>query len=247
LDNVSYTKIINFEDKKIFSWIELYNNKEWVCEWYTKLFMYMINFAWIWDSQIIRWHVINAPDFPNIWHAWIKIWNKYYDPTFDDPLWLTKTKSYEEYKYFGLPYDLFYSNRFTYEALPEYLKTKSLEYRETFIQNNLYNLANKYKNENYVLLKKSKFKIKYGYLPDENITISNFNKVIPLYEVKDNTLTKDWKKYFISKLYFYVIDDNILENLLEQIDYNLNWHYFLKWINPDSTYEYRLWYDLELQ
>ena len=247
LDNVSFSKLINFEDKAIFSWIELYNNKEWVCEWYSKLFMYMINFAGIWNSEIIRWHVINALDFPEIWHSWVKVWDKYYDPTFDDPLWSTITRSYEEYRFFGLPYDIFYSNRFTYNNLPEYLKTKSIEYRESYIQNNLYNIAWKYQDKDYLLLKKSKFKIKYNYLADEKITLLNFNKIIPLYDVKKNYITIDGKEHFISKLHFYGINDDSLESILEQLDYNLDSYYFLKWENADLTNEYRLWYNLELK
>jgi len=30
--------------------------------------------------------VIDAADFPNIGHAWLRIDDKYYDPTFDDPV-----------------------------------------------------------------------------------------------------------------------------------------------------------------
>ena len=81
--------------------------------------MYMLNFAWVSDTEVIRGFVIDATDFPEIWHAWVRIWNKYYDPTFDDPIGQKDTKKLENYKFFRLPKDLFYTNRFTYDDTPE--------------------------------------------------------------------------------------------------------------------------------
>ena len=70
LENIHYTENLDFksietlENKRIFSWIETFKNKSWVCEWYTKLFMYMLNFAWVSDIEVIRGFVIDAIDFP---------------------------------------------------------------------------------------------------------------------------------------------------------------------------------------
>ncbi|MDQ7023901.1 MAG: hypothetical protein Q9M97_10560 [Candidatus Gracilibacteria bacterium] len=44
----------------------------------------------------------------------MKIGKLYYDPTFDDPIGQNSTKEFNEYKYFGLPKDLLYANRFDY-------------------------------------------------------------------------------------------------------------------------------------
>jgi transglutaminase/protease-like cytokinesis protein 3 len=46
----------------------------------------MLAFAGIEDIEHIRGYVIDAVDFPQIGHAWVRIGNRYYDPTFDDPI-----------------------------------------------------------------------------------------------------------------------------------------------------------------
>lgn len=48
--------------------------------------LYMLNYAGVHDVEVIRGHVIDAQDFPTIGHAWIRIGDRYYDPTFDDPI-----------------------------------------------------------------------------------------------------------------------------------------------------------------
>ncbi|MDQ7009633.1 MAG: transglutaminase domain-containing protein [Candidatus Gracilibacteria bacterium] len=114
LNNVEYTKDFKISDKKIFSGILSYKNKNGVCEGYAKLASYSLKFAGIKDARIIRGDVIDAQDFPKIGHAWLKIGKLYYDPTFDDPIGQNSTKEFNEYKYFGLPKDLLYANRFDY-------------------------------------------------------------------------------------------------------------------------------------
>ena len=152
LKNVSYSKF-DINNKYIFSWIYTYKNKSWICTWYSKLDLYMLSFAWVSNAKVIRWNVVDALDFPNIWHAWIQIWSNYYDPTFDDPIWNINTKTESEYKYFWLPKDLFYTNRFNYWTLPENLKTANLEDRKNYVTNELTKLQEKYSWSNYNLLK----------------------------------------------------------------------------------------------
>lgn len=153
LKNISYSKVFDIENKYIFSWISTYEKKEWVCSWYSKLNLYMLSFAWINWVKVVKWHVIDATDFPDIWHAWLKIWNNYYDSTFDDTWnnWLTK--EFEEYKYFWLPKDLFYTNRFDYWELPLELRSADLEYRKEYVKLELEKLKEKYINKNFKLLK----------------------------------------------------------------------------------------------
>ncbi len=50
-------------------------------------------FAGVQNSIMIKWNVIDAQDFPNIWHVWLRIGEYYYDPTFDDPIWTNNTKT----------------------------------------------------------------------------------------------------------------------------------------------------------
>jgi len=210
----------------------------------------MLAFGGIWDTEVVRWYVIDANDFPQIWHAWVRIWSDFYDPTFDDPVKIKKTKTPEEYKYFKLPQDLFYTNRFIYKNTPEYLKTKSLEYRKNFTKTRIFDLfTNKYKNSNYLITKPFQFRKKYWLQYNEKITTSNLNKILPLYEVKDFSFShpNSWETKAIKKLKYFVIDNNTLENIIEQVKYDLEWYYFFKWQLPNSRYEYRLAYGVEFR
>jgi len=251
LENISYTKGINFnninKNKKVSSGIETYRNKNWVCEWYVRLFMYMLNFAWISNTQVILWYVVDAKDFPNLWHAWIRIEDLYYDPTFDDPIWTKKTKQLNEYKFFALPYDLFYTNRFLDEDLPEFLKTRSINYRKKFVNSRINNLLKKYKNNDYLLLKPFRFKSKYNISFNESIKLDNLTKILPLYEVSDFSFKKNWVLKNIKKFKYFSIKEDTLEQLIAQLSYNLDWYYYFKWDLWKGKYEYRLGYDVEFK
>ena len=249
LDNITYTNPIDLNKKEIFSWIHTYKNKDWVCEWYAKLMLYMLMFAWIEDVEVIRWFVINAPDFPNIWHAWLKIWDYYYDPTFDDPIWNTKTKKYDEYIYYRLPWDLFYTNRYDFTNLPEELKTKSKYELSNIVNKNLYDLVEKYTKSWYNLIKYSLI-LKENWLNyNDKITINTLKKLIWYYEVNwiEMSYIKNWEKAYIKKMKFYNLTDDSIEDLLKTINYNLTDKYIFKWNFWDWKYEYRLAYELENQ
>lgn len=103
--NISYDdfsqKYINWEitkdyfekyaDSNVFSWLGSYNTKIWVCDWITKLAYYMLTFSWIYNVNIETWTAYTSTwNFP---HARLKIWEYYYDPTWD--LW---TSNYRFYK-----------------------------------------------------------------------------------------------------------------------------------------------------
>ena len=248
LENISYTENLDLNDRKIFSWIETFNNNNGVCEGYTALFYYMLQFAGITDSKVIYGDVIDSQDFPNIGHAWVQIGNRYYDPTFDDPVGQKQTRELEDYKYYNLPKDLFYTNRYEYATTPESLKTTSLEYRKNLIQENLQNLVIKYKNSDYNLLKPLKFKLQHGYTYNEEITLENFSQIAPIYEVVDYSYNNEnGKLYTIKKLNYFPIDtqNNNIETILNQLDYDISQHQMFAWKKEDGTYEYRLWYNLE--
>jgi len=202
----------------------------------------MLSFAWVSDVRVIKWNVLDAPDFPNIGHAWVQIGYRFYDPTFDDPVWALKTKSYSDYKYFALPKDLFYTNRYNFWTLPSYLKSESIEARKNFINKNLSKLSSKYKNNNYLLLKPFDFRNNNNIAYNEQISIDKLKEILPYYEVNDNKIIENNEEKVISDLKFYTVNNTNVENLLDQIKYNLNWYKLLKWDN----WSYRLAYKLYL-
>lgn len=228
LENISYTEKISFTDKKIFSWIDTYKNKSWVCSWYTILFLYMLSFAWIDDVDVIKWDVIDAQDFPTIWHAWVKIWNYYYDPTFDDPVWLNRAKKFEEYKYYKLSKDIFYTNRYDYWFTPASLKKTTLDYRKNIVKKNISSLVSKYKNSWLVLLKPYIFREKNWLSYNEKITIEKLKKIKTFYKVTNNYLEINSQKKFITNVSYLPITDSNLELALEQFNYDIDNYYFLE-------------------
>lgn len=247
LDNINYTNPIDLSKKEIFSWIHTYKNKDWVCEWYVKLMAYMLMFSWIEDIEVIRWFVINAPDFPKVWHAWLKIWNYYYDPTFDDPIWNVTTKTFNEYVYYKLPWDLFYTNRYDILNLPEELKTKNKAELSLMVNKNLYNLVTKYKNNWYNILKYSIMLNENWLNYNDTINIDILEKILKRYDVnwKDMSFIENWKKIYIKKFKYFKIDDTNIEEVLRSINYDFSNKYILKWDFWNGNEEYRLAYELE--
>ncbi len=246
LSNIQYTQDLNLNDYKIFSGIDTYKNKDWVCEWYAKLFTYMLSFANIHDSEVIRWFVIDAEDFPNVWHAWVRIWNNYYDPTFDDPEWLTETKTFKEYSYYKLPKDLFYTNRYIDSELPEELKTYNKEQIKDHIRKRLAPMVVKYKDFWYNLLVPYIFRLKHWIILDKQIVAQDLEKIMWSFEVKDFKFTKGGRTKIIQSLNYYSIRTiGDTESILDQINYDLTWYYLFKWDLGNWKYEYRLWYDIK--
>jgi hypothetical protein len=242
LDNISYSINFKLTDYQIFSWVETFKNKSWVCEWYVKLMSYMLLFSWIDNIDDIRWYVIDAQDFPKIGHAWLRIWDKYYDPTFDDPVWAEKTKVFNEYKYYWLPRDLFYSNRYDYWKLPEYIKNLSFSDRKKIIFNNLKKLFNKYYNSNYLILKPFKFRKEYNLLDKEVLNIDDFKNILKYYTVRDYKFyDKNWIKRRITNIVYYTVDDSNIEKIIwDYFNYNTNWLYLFKWIDNNWNVTYKL-------
>ncbi len=242
LNNIEYSNNFKLTDYEIFSGIETYKNKSWVCEWYIKLMTYMLLYAWINNIEDIRGYVIDASDFPEIWHAWLKIADRYYDPTFDDPIWNSIAKNKEEYKYFWLPKDLFYTNRYDYWKLPEYIKKLSLEDRKQIILNNLFKLVNKYKNQDYLILRPIKFRLKYNFWTKLKLSINDFSKILNTYVVKNyNFYDNNWKKRHIEQITYYPVNDNNIEQVIENnFNYKIDNLLLLKWDLWNGKYEYRI-------
>lgn len=247
IQNTKYSSNINLNDSKIFSWIETYKNNDWVCEWYIKLVTYMLLFVGFEDIETIRWYVIDAEDFPSIWHAWLKINWYYYDPTFDDPIWAIKDRKFKEFKYFKLPKDLMYVNRFDSLDLPKEYKTMTKTEINTIIFNNLCKLINKYKDIDYKILKPCKFALKY-WLTGAKIRYDDISKIFDIYNVEWNFRFKiNWKTKQITKFKYFILDNENINNIIKtNFNYDLNWTYLFNWKTEDWNYEYRLAYDVEL-
>lgn len=237
LKNISYTNNFSMQDYEIFSWIETYTNKNWVCEWYVELFNLMLWFNNI-KSEIIIWDVIDANDFPQIWHAWTKIGDYYYDITFDDPVWAENTKTFSEYDYYKLPRDLFYTNRYDKWETPESLKLSSLDFRKALIKSNISKLTTKYKDSNYNLLKIFKFKEKYDISATKDITTNDLIKIFWYKEMKDFEIIINGETKYIKNLNYIVLENDTIESFLKQNNYNLSWYNILKWYKDDWSVEF---------
>ena len=248
LENIEYSPVIDLNNEAIFSAIETFNNREWVCTGYTKLSSYMFYFAGIHDAEVIRGHVIDAQDFPQIGHAWVRIGDKYYDPTFDDPIGATNTKKPEEYLYYWLPRDIFYANRYDYGDLPEEIETASIQEREEHIYDYLQNLLPKYGNtaEQYLLFREPLFYKKYSIPYGSILTPEFLSSQIGSYEVQDSTyrFTQDGQTKQISSLRFYPLTNENIPTVLKSLNYNLDGKYLFKWKFPDGSEEWRLAYEI---
>ena len=247
LNNITYTQPIDLNDKKIFSWIQTYKNSNWVCEWYVKYFQYLLQFSWIEDVKSMRWYVIDAQDYPQIWHAWTKIGDYYYDPTFDDPLWQTATKQKAEYYYYKLPEDLFYTNRYDYGVINSTLEKSSLLYREQYIKKKLSAVFPKYTSKDYNILKELKFRSDNGFDLYNELTIEDFKEKIWYTKVNNFNYQENWTKYRITKYNFFTIRTNDdIRVILKQINYNLTDYKLFEWTDLNWITNYRLGFNIEI-
>lgn len=243
LKNTQYTQNIDLNDKKIFSAIETFENNSWVCEWYAKLFQYLLYFSDVRDVKTIRWYVVDATDYPTIWHAWVQIWDLYYDPTFDDPLWASKDKQYDEYLYYWLPKDLFYTNRYDYGESNEVLEKAPLKYREQYVKKQLIWVFQKYRNSNYNILKELQFREKYSLDFLKQLTLNDIYNSIDFIEVKNFTIQSTQER--ITNLQFYNITDKNINNILKQIDYDFDTYTLIKWQENNWEIIYRIWFNIK--
>ena len=252
LDNLVYTENIDLEDRRIFSWSETYRNRDGVCEWYTKVMMYMLNFLWVRDSVVVRGDVIDALDFPQIWHAWVRVGQDFYDPTFDDPIGAVETKTPDEYKYFKLPKDLMYTNRFDFGKTPKALESTNLKFRENLVGKKLFALTNKYSSDDYIVLKPSEFRKSLGLTFDDEIGFSELKKKAIYIDVASDFSTNiDGRKKFVQGFQYFSMpkDGSNIESLLNQLGYDLRWYYLMKFYRNwnSGEFDYRLAYNVSFR
>lgn len=250
LENVSYSQDFQLTDMYIYSWIEAFKRGSAVCTGYVKLMAYMLAFAGINDFEVIRWYVIDADDFPQIWHAWIRIGEKYYDPTFDDPIGALSTLTSDQYIYYALPKDIMYTNRFEYGSLPEEFRTMSMDNRREYIINALWNLyTEKYKNNTsvYKIFDEIVFRDTLSIWFNTPFTVSLIISKIPYIDVNWEAYryTENGMQVQINRLNFYTLTDANISALLRQIQYNLSDYTLIKWNNSNGTHEWRFGFNIE--
>ncbi|MDD4151306.1 MAG: hypothetical protein PHR68_01715 [Candidatus Gracilibacteria bacterium] len=233
-------------DNSVFSGIYTYKNKVGVCDGYVKEMFYLLMFAGIENVDIKRGFVINSDLFPNVGHAWLKIGNYYYDPTFEDPIGSNKIKTLSDYKYFKLPYDVIYIDRFNAKLksdIPSNILNLSLQERENLVAKNFFEISKKYLSSDYLLLKPYINKIKLGFSYSENITINKAKKFLKYVEVNSNYSFYDDNgntKYIKNILYYRVTDSNLDRIMNSLYSYETNGIYLMKWNLGNGIYEYRL-------
>jgi hypothetical protein len=211
-----------------------------------KYFQYLLQFSGIKDVESLRWYVVDAQDYPQIWHAWTKIGDHYYDPTFDDPLGQTETKKKKDYYYYKLPQDLFYTNRYDYWTVNSTLEKSPLTYREQYIKKNLVNVFSKYKNSNYNILKELNFRDEHWFNMYQDITIDSLKNNFWYTEVNNFKFKEDWKNKSIKKYNFFTLKTNEdIRIILIQLNYDLTNHKLLEWTDTDWSIYYRLWFNIQ--
>ncbi|MDP5039038.1 MAG: hypothetical protein NWP80_01165, partial [Candidatus Gracilibacteria bacterium] len=240
VNNIDYYENFSDGNKNIYSGIETFKNRVGVCDGYTKIFSYMLSFAGIQDVEVKRGFAFDSQDFPNYGHAWVRIGNYYYDPTFDDPLGF----KYSNYSYFKVPYDLIYVNRFDGFDIPENLKELSLENRKKIVISRYLELYPKYSE--YYLMKRYKDLYELGFSYDEEITIENFLEKIDYIEVKDNTFLENNQLKQIKSLRYYELTLNNIINIINNPDLSIKDLKLLKWYNSNGNFDYKLAYELTL-
>jgi len=240
IQQISYYDTYTLDgNKQVFSWVLTYKNSTWVCDGYTKLFLYMLSFAWIEDVEIKRGFAYDNRDFPNYWHAWVRIWDVYYDPTFDDPIGWSRNGNYY---YFGIPKPLMYVNRFDGIVIPEHLKKMSIDERKALVVKNMYEIFNDYRN--FALMNTIRNR-KYLWIEhSQKITLPLILEKMKPEEVHSGAFYHQWYKFVIRSLSYYTLTENNIETIILSPKVDLEDMYVLKWHKDDGTFDYRLAYDV---
>ena len=110
---------------------------------------------------------------------------------------------------------------------------------------NIEPLITKYKYSNYNILKPYLIRLEHNIALDKKLDINDLTKIINTYTVDNFTFYENWKKRVISSLRYYVVLNDKIEELLEQLNYSTNWYYLFKWKLENWSYEYRLGYDVK--
>lgn len=111
-----------------------FNEKDVVCDAYVKVFVSLLRFFDI-DAERIEWKIQPLEDSVfnenNFWHSWVKVWNKYFDPTFDD------TGKDDFNKYFGKTKECFVLEH----KFPDGISFDNPKERINYVENNISSLS----------------------------------------------------------------------------------------------------------
>lgn len=125
--NIKYVAKIDHQNFRQSSWLTTFW-WEWICSGFSRLFVYMLLFAGVENVEYQTGDVINvredAFNRDENWkvyagHAWVKIWDKYYDPTFDSRS--HDEINYRQITYYGLTKDIFFTRRYADWDIPSEL------------------------------------------------------------------------------------------------------------------------------
>lgn len=175
----------------IHNWYLSYKNKLGVCDGMTKILRYSLYFNGYYSKDIEQefWFVSNSREFPTSWHSWLRVWDKYYDITFD----LYNKDNF----YFWINKETLYIDRFGFNDIISFEKYKnlSLEDRIKEVDKIRYDLSVKYTNEGKdipLLLSFDSWKYKKGLW--DSITPDEIPKV---FKESDIIINNGW--YYLSK------------------------------------------------
>lgn len=248
LENISYTQIVDLKNTQMFSAWEALKVWNGVCTAYARLMSYLLLYHNFYDVETIEGYVIDAPDFPQIGHAWVRMGERYFDPTFDDPIGIQVTRTPDQYRYFDLPKDIFYANRFHYEDLPESFKNANKAQISQYIFNILSNLQSKYESEtsDYLVFAPVIFRKNYALSANTLITPELLASKLGSYPVAKNTFTyqKNGKDILISWLKYYTLTSENTQAILDTLNYDIADMTLFDWELVDGTREWRLAYEL---
>ncbi len=217
--NIVYPRKYDAENILLGSWVETYLNKEGLCIGQTRLMLYLLKAAEIENVKPIAWYVVDSFDFPQVWHAWIQIWDYFYDPSFEREYQQDPSK----YLYYKIPYDIIYTNRYNLKDLPKKLLVADKDEIKKEIKKRRLLLTEKYyPSDKYMLLQRSYFVKKYSLEVEHEITLSDI-----IHQV--GTLRIDFKDWSLIQKYD-IFDENItyfnipsLKTNLEEILQNINY------------------------
>ena len=154
LNKAKIWKVSEIEKYINWSWIWTLLNKKWVCGWISQLMEYMLNYDNINNSETVLWKWCNWNSC--VRHAWVKINNLYYDPTWEiwwliikdnlrkeikNKFWFLRKVIFWNTNYFAVPFEQFSINHVPNYYEDDYNKFIKL----SFVKNNfdLYNYISK--------------------------------------------------------------------------------------------------------
>ncbi len=123
----------------------------------------MLQIAHIPDAYLIEGYVLDSPDFPDVGHAWIQIGEDFYDPSFE----LQFRDDSDDYLYYKIPYDIFYTNRYNTFYLPQELFTTPKEDITDEISRRRLALTSRYRETDDYMVLKPAFLRKHFQIPAE--------------------------------------------------------------------------------